>query len=65
MEIFQIPRILIYEDKCQLSDYEVEDNKYCYLSRISLPNRSNVVGIFVLPNVSPYVNKMKEVRRKM
>lgn len=27
MEIFQIPRVLIYEDKGQLSDYEVEDNR--------------------------------------
>ena len=27
MEIFQIPRILIYEDRGQLSDYEVEDNR--------------------------------------
>lgn len=27
MEIFQIPRILIYEDKGHLSDYEVEDNR--------------------------------------
>lgn len=27
MEIFQIPRILIYEDKGHLLDYEVEDNR--------------------------------------
>lgn len=67
MEIFQIPRILIYEDKCQLSDYEVEDNRsvnhllYNFLNQIycsiqdktSLFNDAYYICTLILMDDSP------------
>ncbi len=68
MEIFQIPRILIYEDKCQLSDYEVEDNRsinfllYNFLNQIfssiqdktSLFNDAYYICTLILMDDSPH-----------
>ena len=68
MEIFQIPRILIYEDKGQLSDYEVEDSRslnhllYNFLNqnfgsiqdKTSLFNDAYYICTLVLMNDSPH-----------
>lgn len=68
MEIFQIPRILIYEDRCQLSDYEVEDNRsinhllynflnqeYCSIrDKTSLFNDAYYICTLILMDDSPH-----------
>lgn len=70
MKIFQIPRILIFEDKCQLSDYEIEDNrsvnhllynflnqKYCSIKdKTSLFNDAYYICTLILMDDSPHLH---------